>query len=215
MLEILIPSIIGVFHLVTLVLHMFVQYTIYKAKLKNNQYFLLKMLSLVDLTVPILGLVIVLLKLAGCDGILKKGGLFISLLEYSFTFLAINITLIIVVDRLLAVKYPLRYISMVTKKRLRMAILAFGLLDTIVLIGLLFGFGYQEVATNSIIVANIEIWVYFGTICGLTCFTIVILGKITMDLRDGNEGRLKGLSNIHGETAEVLDVVKKTKTHYK
>ena len=154
MIQSFIPPIIGVLHLITLVLHLFVQYTIYKAKLRNNQYFLLQMLSLVDMAIPLLGLVLFSLMLTGYDGILNRGSLVTSMLDFLFHFLSISITLIIAMDRALAVKYALHYESMVTKQRLVYTILLCGLLNLIVLGGLFFGFGYREVTKNAVIVAN-------------------------------------------------------------
>ena len=204
-------SILVVFHFATLVLHLIVQYTIYKANLKNNQYFLVRLLSGMDMVVPALGLVIISFELAGFNHIISQGALVISILKFLFHLLSINITLIIAVDRFIAVKYALRYNALVTKRRLVYAILSCGFVNIVVLCCLLFIVGYSEVAENSVLVSNTGVWIYISCMGLLTCVTIFILGKITKALRDGNEKRIQDLNNIHGNNAEELDLVKKLK----
>ena len=209
--ETLVPSILAVFHLVTLVLHLVVQYTIYKAKLKDNQYFLLQLLSCIDMIDPVLSLVIMSLTLTRYNGITPNGFLVISILKLVLHILPYNITLIIAVDRSIAVKYALRYNVIITKRRLVYVVLACGLANIAVLCCLFFILGYSEVIDNSYIVSNTGVWVYAGCMSYLTCVIIFVLGKITKSLRDGNEKRIKDLSSVHGERAEELDLVKKLK----
>ena len=212
MLETLVLSLLGILHFATITLHLAVQYTIYKAKLRNNQYFLVQWLSGMDMVVPTLGLVIILFKLVGYTDIFThQGALVISILKFFFHLLPINITLVIAMDRSIAVKYPLRYNAIVTKRRLIYAILTCGFINIIAICCLFFILGYSEVVENFLLVSNTGIWVYSSCVAFLTCLTIFVLGKTTMALRDGNEKRIQDLNSIHGEKAEELDVVKKLK----
>ena len=97
---------------VALVLHALIQYIIHKGRLSDDkQYYVVRLLSIADLLTLVVGILMSLFTLADYN----QRWLMVSftLLLYIFVSESMQITIVIAVDRWVAVKYALRYHALV------------------------------------------------------------------------------------------------------
>ncbi|XP_066911632.1 somatostatin receptor type 4-like [Clytia hemisphaerica] len=109
-----------IFCFIVFLLHVGLCITIRKARLKQNQYFLIQILSAND-SIFVLGTIMVLISYT----LSRNGDLVVHFLwELASVLVTVSgiqsfsITILLSVDRLIAVIHPLRYHSLVTKKRI-------------------------------------------------------------------------------------------------
>ena len=120
------------------------------------------------------------------------------------------------IDRLLAIKYALRYNILVTKWRINLGCLISVSASFVILACLFFICGVESTSTHEIFYSNRETLDFLTIIRGLTCAIIIILGKLTIRLRNEIEAnRPTNAADLHGREAERLDIVVKLKRSVK
>ena len=194
---------------VTLFLQLTVQYTIYKARLRDNQYQLIRLMSIIESLYLLTVITIVsdtLRRLGTREPTNRNFSIFMTFLGYLWITLSMVCSVIISFDRWMAVKYCLRYHAIVTRKKLTATFLSVAFLDAFVLCCMF----YLCDVTNTILSNNAMftsriIITYTASIRTIACAIMLILGKKTIHYRNGNEQRLRSLNNLHGTQAEELD----------
>ena len=204
---------IGIF-VVTSVLHFVIQYIIQRKRFNNNQYYLVKVLSIVDLcavTATCLLAVYSLIEYTLSRDVLVLFSLFIYVV-YTFSLI---VTLIIALDRWVAVKWCLRYYAIFARLRVNMILFISGTMNTVILSCLFYNWcvhvsgGIENLYTNTGAVA------YMTIIRSITCIVIIALGKLTIYLRNQSEIEMRKRTNLHGKEAEKLDRTKQLKRSIK
>ena len=184
-------------------LHASLQLAIYTAKLKENKFYLIRALSLTDASNSVFILVTVLGRQGSIDwmeaGLAIRIGFGISLWLHH---MSLFITMLIVVDRWIAIRYCLEYPTIVTKRRLRCMIGCVSLIDAFILTVC---FAIRLDKRRPLFFAKLATGIFHFS----TCAVIISLGKITMKIRNRTVADIRKQSTIavHGRTAESLSVL--------
>ena len=197
--------------LMALSLQLAVQYTIQKARLTDNQYQLVLLLSMIESTYLVTVIIFSVFLLAGNDRhpyhnkhFLK----FMTFLAYTWKSLSVIINVLISVDRWIAVKYCLRYQALVTKKKLGGAFLSVALVNAIILLCMFYiGETTNTIVSHKGIFTSRVIMAYAASLRMIACHIMIILGKKTIRYRNESEERIRKMNNLHGSQAEQLDLL--------
>lgn len=204
--------------LVVFVLHVLVIIIIHKARLRDNRYFLVKILSIFDaaynlLTVSV-SIPFLLLPISQVTILLVDS---LNVCLYTSHAMALQTTILISIDRYLAVDYGLNYHEIVTKKKLLLILSFFFIIDLLVNLALLI---WTEAKENLYRTSN-ALMICFLLLRIFTCFIIIISGKCALKRRQSNERRLqRNIPSFPNEThfreqAEKLDRLKVLKASIK
>ena len=193
----------------TLCLHLAVQWCIYRTRLHtNNNYYLIKALSFADSLTIAWSIFFGALKVS--DIRLESEGLSIILSSFlnSSYFISLAITMLIVTDRWIAIQFPLRYHALVTKRKIYVAILIPSFILAIIYTTLLFCQTTDQ-QDNQVIRRNQHSLLFSATLRLITCIYIIVFAKLTIRIRNRNEAKIQDITNFHGTEAERLDTIKR------
>ena len=206
------PKIIAGFVLTSLVLtlHLVVQYIIQRKRLNDNQYYLIRVLSATDSTVTIIVSTIFIFGLNQYSKSREIPVLLTLLAMFGLTF-SLIVTLLIAIDRLVAVKYCLRYHSLVTRRRIHLVLLISGVFNAVILSCFQYNWKVKKTVKNLNMYTNLGVLLYLTIIRALSCIAIIIIGKMTIYIRNGNELLLRRRLGLHGRDAEKLNRTKQLK----
>ena len=193
-----------VLFLVAALLHISIHTIIYKAHLKDKQYYLIQISSIIDALFALNCFLFVINKVFEVEPP-EQLLVTISTTLYLFHYLSLNIMTLIALDRIIAVKYCLRYHTLVTKSKLNSTILVCCITNFGILCCFYFLSGYENFSQSMVIYTGKGVPIFTTTIRASTCLTIIVLGRMTIHLRDESEKALKKLTNIHGVKAEKLN----------
>ena len=155
--------------ILTSLLHLLVQYIIQKKRLNDNQYYLIRVLSLADSFVLATSCI-----LAFQFTNSKNGLVFISLLLYIGFSYSTLVTLIIAVDRWVAVKWCLRYYTLFSRFRINGVL---GISGAINAVNLSFLFYMYEVWSMRTFYTNDYVMIYITSIRAVSCLLLIVLKK--------------------------------------
>lgn len=192
----------------TLLLQLAVQYAIHKARLRDNQYQLIRLMSIIEILYVLTTMTITIdaLRIHGQGEQNKQFLTFMTFLTYLWNTLSMISNTLISIDRWVAVKYCLRYQVLVTRKKLVTAFLSPAFVNATVLwCAFYLGHVTNKILGNSMAFTNRTVIAYSASIRTLACAIMLILGKKTIHCRQENEQRLQNLTNLHGTQAEELD----------
>ena len=193
------------FEFISLALHGVLQYIIYKRRLNDKQYYLIRMLSIIDSLTVVIGFIVTLA--------LSHNRYFMiswMLLLYILYTLSLMVTVFIAIDRWMAVKYALRYHALVTKRKFNAGIAVAAICTTIILSCLFFiDGGNNSVTMRNRFYTNKWALSYLVTLRVLTCVILLTLGKLTIKMRNASEANRPRVENLHGTEAEKLDIIVK------
>ena len=204
---------------ITLILHLFVQLTIYKARLLHqNNYYLILMLSMADSLAILITMVkcglILSGTLPGMNLILK---MLQSFLIHIFYSMSLVITIFIALDRWIAMKFALTYHTIVTKKKINYIIGITTLAVALIYIVLMFGPQKNVISINGemVLATSQTVLLYLNVLGILTCIIVTFLGYKTLRIRQENENRLQNRNNFHGAEAERIDIIQRLISGFK
>ena len=197
--------------------HIIIIYAIRRAKLRDNRYFLLQTLSAFDIVyslVTVVGTV--------PHTFMKEGGelrhvilTWITILSSTLHLMSLQTTILISVDRFVAVYYSLRYHALMTKQRYIYVVTVSFLLIFSVSVSLMM---LSEPRDDWIFVTTYDL-LAFVTIYRLnTCIVIVVTGVVALRIRSASVNRLGNSPfsvTLHGVNAERLTVLKALKRSVK
>ena len=167
---------------VTIILHFAVQFIIYKARLNNQQYHLVRILSITDALLALDNIALTMTSLTAARAPLEIN-IAISIFGYFTYNMSMCITILIVADRFIAVRDSLLYQAKVTKTRLNYVILLFGLLNILAL-GCLFFIGdssrkeLEEALMGTTFRSNQNVMLFSTVLRMVACIVILVIGKI-------------------------------------
>ena len=192
----------------TLSLHLLVQFCIHKARLHNNNYYLIRALSLADSSCVIFSIFYCVLGIMKVELVFRGLKIIISALMLGSFTTSLLITIMIVSDRWIAMEYALRYHSIVTKQRIARLILVSSLISVTIHIVLLLPptTGFRN---NQNFLVNPYVMIFSGVTRLLTCVLILILVTLTIRIRNRNEANIQNIVNFHGTEAERLDTIQR------
>ena len=198
---------------ITLILHLLVQLSMYKARLlHHNNYYLILMLSIVDSLAILITMVKCGLILSGArsemDLILK---MLLSFLMHIFYSMSLLFTIFIALDRWIAMKFALTYHIIVTRKKINYIIGITTLAVAFIYIVLLFVPQKSIISINggTLLVTSQHVLVFLNVLRILTCVFVIVLGYKTLRIRQENENRLQNRNNFHGTEAERIDIIQR------
>lgn len=202
--------------MIVLLFHAILQWVIYKLRVNDeNQYHLIRILSSVDsiqcILIVLKNLYAVGLSSIGNQTVIK----WLTTLVYIFNTSSMIVTILIVVDRFIAVKYPLRYNELVCKRRINITVSISVLFCAVVFCCLSLIDNVIRITTRNVFFANRGTLIFLVVLRTATCITIVVMGKITIHVRDASETNIPHARNPHGVEAERLDVIIKLKRSIK
>ena len=190
------------FEFISLALHGVLQYIIYKRRLNDKQYYLIRMLSMIDSLTVVIGFIVTLA--------LSHNRYFViswMLLLHILYTLSLVMTVFIAIDRWMAVKYALRYHALVTKGKFNAGIAVAAICSISILSCLFFIDGGNSVTMRNRFYTNKWALSYLVTLRVLTCVIILTLGKLTINMRNASEANRPRVENLHGTEAEKLDII--------
>ena len=207
-----IQSISAILHGIVIILLIFIHNVIRKARLHNNQYYLIRILSVMDTGFSANAFIYVVLLL--CQIERSKLSLVFGFGGYLFHALSMKTVLLLAIDRYIAVKYCLHYELYVTKRRINMVVGSLVVLTILVLSGCYF-FDQSDITSFSWH-STYAIVVYLTTVRFLVCAIILQIGRRTLQIRNEKERTIKTSHVIiHGENAENLSLLKVLKRSIK
>ena len=193
---------------ITLCLHLPIQWCIYKARLHtNNNYYLIRALSLADSLANIWIIFFAVMKRFGIVNLqFRVLGIILSSFLHSSYSMSLVITMLIVTDRWIAMQFALRYHALVSKRKINIAILVSSFILLIIYLTLLFCLTPKD---GHMVQRNEYSIVFSGTLILITCIYIIVFAKLTIRIRNQNEARIRDITNFHGAEAERLDTIKR------
>ena len=194
----------------TLLLHLIVQYIIKRKRLHDNQYHLIRVLSASDSVVVLISCAVIVLSLTQYS-MSREIPVLLSLLAMIGLTFSLVVTLVIAIDRLIAVKYCLQYHSLVTRMRIHLVLLISGILNAALLSCLYYVWKVTKTAVSRYHYSNLGALIYLTVTRAICCISLTIIGKITIYIRNQSEIELKKRTNLHGRDAEKLDRTKHLK----
>ena len=160
----------------SLTLHFIVQYIIKRKRLNDNQYYLMRVLSATDSLCILVSYIIIIRDLSQYS-MSRDVAVFLSLLiVIGFTF-SLIVTLIIAIDRLIAVKYCLHYHSIVTRTRIHLVLLISGALNAAFLSCLFYVWRVTNTGVNKLFFKNDGVIIYQTIIRAFSCIALIIIGQ--------------------------------------
>jgi len=136
----------------------------------------------------------------------------IAVLGYVHSTMSLLITILITVDRLLAVKYSLRYNLFMTKKLINIIVVIATGCNTLLYI-ILYTFDEELLFVWP---STMGTMVFANGMRLITMLTIVIIGRITLNIRSKAEKAInRQIDMIHGQRAERLTVLRTLKRSVK
>ena len=192
---------------VTASLHLLIQLIIQKKRLNDNQYYLIRVLSITDLFAVATSCVLSMCSLLQ-DATSREVLVVFSLSIYIGLSYSLIVTLIIAVDRWIAVKWCLRYNALIRRIRINSVLAIFGVINAAILSCLFYVRDVSSSEMNQDLYTSIGASAYISTVRSVTCIVIIVLGKWTIYLRNQSEIRLRNRTNLHGREAEKLDRTK-------
>ena len=206
------------FEIVAVVLHAILQWVIYKLHVNENQYHLIRMLSIVASIHSIL----VIFQISYFVGVTGVGDtpnrtlmVLLTMFIYIFHASPMFVAVLIVADRWIAVKYALRYHALVSKRKINIAVSISIIFCTVILSCLFFICDVKNVSTHKMAFTNRGTLSFLLVLRTITSVTIIVLGKLTIRLRDASEANRPHAENLHGVEAERLDIIIKLKRSVK
>eukprot|EP00111_Clytia_hemisphaerica_P001664 TCONS_00004713-protein len=213
--EFLFAKVFIALEIMTLVLHAILQWVIFKLNVNENHYHLIRVLSIFDS----IHATFVICQAFYFMGVALDKSLpnqtvmvLMTMSVYIFHASSMLITVLIATDRWIAVKYPLRYQEIVSKLRINIAVSISGIFCAVSLSCLFFTLDIRRVLTLFI---NRGIFSFLFILRTVTCVAILVLGKLTIRLRDESEANRPHTENLHGVEAERLEVIIKLKRSVK
>ena len=204
--------------IVALALHILLQWVIYKLPVDENQYYLIQMLSIFDSIFSIL----IICHIGYFISATGRGTLPNQTLMVTLSFLSnvthassMFVTTLIVIDRWIAVKYALRYHALVSKRKINITVLISIIFCAFTLSCLFFIGDVRSVSTHKMFFTKGDILSFILVLRSITCVTIIVLGKLTIRLRDTSEANRPHAKNLHGVEAERLDILINLKRNVK
>uniref|UniRef100_A0A7M5WVG6 G-protein coupled receptors family 1 profile domain-containing protein n=1 Tax=Clytia hemisphaerica TaxID=252671 RepID=A0A7M5WVG6_9CNID len=204
--------------IVALALHALLQWVIFKLRVTENQYHLVRILSIFDSIHAILAIcqVSYFIESTVNDTLPNQTVMvLLTMSVYIFHASPMLITVLIITDRWIAVKYPLRYQELVSKLRINIAVSISGTFCAVSFVCLFFIGDVRSVTKYKMFFTNQWTVFFLVTLRTVTCVIILVLGKLTMRLRDESEANRPYVGNLHGVEAERLDVIIKLKRSVK
>ena len=198
-----------IFQFAALILQLMVQYIIHKTRLRDNQYQLIRLESIIE------SLHLVTAIILATDAVRRKDknpdklfATVVTFLTCVWSTLSAISTVIISIDRWAAVKFALRYHELVTKQKLTGIFVFFAFIDVFALSCMCFvGDVTNTILRNDTMFTSRVILAYIASLRAIACTVIIVLGKKTIQYRNQNEARIRGLNNLHGSQAEELDLM--------
>ena len=175
-------------NIMAFVLLIVINVIIHKAGLHDNQYHLIRFLTIADTSFSFNVILFVILvfimkvevntlsKVLGCTGYWIHG-------------LSLTITIFLTLDRLIAVKHAIYYQTYVTKARINKLLLISAFVLAAI-VSSIYIFDDSEHEMNTVWYSTYSVVIYTTCIRLLTCICIIVFGKITRDVRNKNEARL-------------------------
>ena len=202
---------IGFINIFVLAAHSFIIVIVIKVKLRDNRFFLIQTLSLCDLLFSVNTLCYIIILWSNNNNAHLLTASF-SCIGFVFHALSLQITTLITLDRFMAVKFGIHYYQIVNKTRLTVAIVMAFMIDT-----MLFSLSY--IFDDNIIPGVWRITfhglVYTAILRIGTCFAILVIGKITLKIRDEKVIDIKKTRHLHGSKAENLHILQNLKRSIK
>ena len=176
-----------------------------KARLRDNQYQLIGLLSIIESLYLVSAIIIAIYELKDEENPDQHFLTALNFSAYLWNTLSMLINIFICVDRWIAVKFCLRYHILVTKKKLLTITLFATLLDAFIL-SCIFYIGKVDntLSSSKSVFTSRLIMGYAASLRTITCAVMLILGKKTIQYRDQSEVRIRNISNLHGTQAEEL-----------
>ena len=199
---------------VTVILHVLIQRIIRRKHLNDNQYHLIRVLSISDLFAVVASIILNVYSIFQ-DSTSKEMSVLLSLSIYIGLSYSLIVTLVIAVDRWIAVKWCLHYYILIRRYRINIVLVIAGVVNAVTLTFLFYIFGVSSSEIKQNFYTSFGASAYLTTIRIVTCIVIIVLGKWTIFLRNQSEIRLKNRTNIHGREAEKLDRTKQLKRSIK
>ena len=201
--------------LVTLTLHLIIQYIIQKKRLhEENQYYLMRVLSIIDFTVAFISGVIVVCSL---NKIISPKALFVFLslmLNVGLSF-SLTTTLIMAIDRWIAIMYCLRYHEIVSSTKVNVLLITSGALNVILLGPLFYSKEVSSTKVNPNLYTNMSVLIYHIIVRMFTSMVLIVLGKMTVYQRNQNETKIAKKVNLNSRETEKLERTRNLKRSIK
>ena len=194
-----------VLNIIVIVLHSIVVFSIYKKRLVDNRYFLIKALSSFDVAYSLLTIAASVPLLFYAEN--RAWDLVINLLNVMlFTMYALSLqtSVLISVDRYIAVGWSLSYHTVLPKDKLKKCLAGMFLIDLLVHFVLVFS---TEVKDVGLYRTSSPLMLWFLTLRLLTCIVIVVTGLRACKLRRQNIEHLESRAVSFGQQAEQLQVL--------
>lgn len=201
---------------IALFLHITVLYTTIRARLNENHYYLVRIISIAD-TLNVLSMIPITVPFI--DHMDTETHIrftrIINLLAYIFACWSLCINIIIAGDRWIAVYFPLHYIIWINKRKLNTAVLSTLTILAIILYFLFYAFSNKNPTGHKQITTTPHAFYFITSLRGVTSILILLLGLLTVRHRAENERRIRKITNLHGQNAEKLTVMRKMKSTVK
>ena len=197
------------FELLAMVLHGLLLYIVYRLHSIDNQYYLIRILSIAD-SMTLVTTILVTIEIPS-----KTVMIILLLATYALYFWSLMITIFLIVDRWLAVKYSLRYHALVTKRKINISILLSLFGGFIIFSCLFFIEGVESISNDHMYFTNRSTLAFLVILRISTCVVIIVFGKSTIRLRNESEANRPPGANLHGVEAERLDIIIKLKRSIK
>ena len=190
-----------------LCLQLAVQFTIHKARLRDNSYQLIRILSFIEslylATVIIIGADVLINYKQNPNEILLT---VLSFSGYLWHTLSLIASVLISIDRWIAVKWCLRYHIFVTKRTILAVVLTAAALDLFILFCMfVIGGVTNTILSNKSIFTNRVVMGYAALIRTIACIFMLAFDKKTIQYRNESEDRMRSINNLHGTQAEELN----------
>ena len=191
--------------------HISIIYILRKARLTSPRYHLFSLLSFSDFLFAVNTLLFDMLIMEAklqWDFI----AVMISTFAYVYTMLTLQITIFITVDRLLAVKYSLRYNILMNKKKINIFV-GIAVMCNILIYSILLHYG-EEI--YFVWPSTMGTLIFTNVVRVMTMLTIIIVGRITLNIRNKSEKSInRQIDMIHGQKAEKLTILRSLKRSVK
>ena len=184
---------------VIMIMHLILQLVIYRAKLRDTQYHLIKLLSLFDVIFSVKVVIFASLMFVEVENelvfkLLSAGGMVTHTMS-------LYVTNLVVIDRYMAVMYCLSYYRLVTRNKIHFVLFVSGTVTTVGFCCIQF---FSTARVNKLNRTNYNLIITGNIIRIATCINIFILGKITLKERNKSENAFRATIKSHGIEAEKL-----------
>ena len=203
----IVPYIFCPLSLISLSFHVILQYCIHKARLMDNQLYLIRLLSITD-SLTILFSIPLLAHKIWVETNEHPIIITLSLCVYAFHILSLFVVIFIVNDRWLALKFPLSYYRLVTKRKINIALLA-AIIIVVLVLSFCFLINEKDKEWNHFFLyKNNAVLLVLTIFRAVTCVFIIIMGKLTIHIRNQSEENVPNVPNF-GREAERFDIIRR------